>query len=91
MTTINVTAEHIENGVRENCERCPVALAIMDAFPGASGIYVESRVFSISRDGYRRDEIKLPREASEFIWDFDASKTVQPFSFELDYPAEVAA
>lgn len=31
--TVTVTAEHIAEGIREDCEKCPVALAIRDAFP----------------------------------------------------------
>jgi hypothetical protein len=30
---VNVTADHIQNGVRQDCGRCPIALALLDAAP----------------------------------------------------------
>ena len=91
MTTITVTAEHIANGIRENCEHCPIALALAEAFPGA-GVHVDGDYNTgIAPNGGLGGwyEIQLPHEALEFIWDFDdgGAEKVVPFSFDVDYPA----
>ncbi len=86
MTAISVTAEHIAKGEPENRERCPVALAIMDALPNATAIEVTGTLLSISH-GEQFFTTRLPPKASEFVRDFDDSEPVQPFTFDLDYPA----
>jgi hypothetical protein len=97
MTTINVTAEHIATGQPE-CEwGCPVALAILDAIPGIAAIAVNGGDIGTAdirlHDG-RVLPLMLPEEARLFISDFDGidepHATLQPFTFDLDYP-EVAA
>ena len=85
MTTINITAEHIAKGFARDSGRCPVALAIRDAFPKAGNIAVTGLYIHM---GLREHE--LPAEVQHFTWDFDAGRPVEPFTFELDYP-EVAA
>jgi hypothetical protein len=94
MTTINVTAEHIAAGERENCERCPVALAIRDAFPHLVYIEVAPEGISISLRGADiwglKAHVDVAREVQEFIRAFDSGEPVEPFTFELDYP-KVAA
>ena len=93
MTTIVVvTTEHIERGEPENCERCPVALAIMDALPAAGVPEVGPSQISFRVSDYQWADIGLPPEAIDFIETFDGgTDDVEPFSFELDYPAEAAA
>jgi hypothetical protein len=86
VTTINVTAGHIAKSRRQDCWRCPVALAIRSAFPNATAIEVTAAWAGIS-DGEQYAEIRLPLEASEFIWEFDDGGTPEPFTFDLDYPA----
>ena len=90
MTTITVTAEHIARGEREDCEGCPVALAIQEAFPDLSYSIVGPEEITM---GPLEAEISLPtpREAVFFILAFDNGEPVRPFAFELDYPPEVAA
>jgi hypothetical protein len=83
VTAITVTAQHIAEGVRESCVRCPVALAIADAFPGVP-FWVGSAHFFLEEEEV---EIDLPADAKEFISSFDDSRPVEPFSFTLDYPA----
>lgn len=81
-TVINVTAEDIAAGEQRECDFCPIALALRDAFPDA-------RVISVSPDSVDLDgiEIDLPDIAVEFIHAFDGGEGGEPFSFELDYPA----
>jgi hypothetical protein len=93
MTTIVVvTTEHIERGEPENCERCPVALAIMDALPaaGVPSVGPSEVAFRVADDMWT--DVHLPPEVSDFIESFDGGATdIGPFSFDLDYPAAVAA
>jgi hypothetical protein len=97
MTTVSVTREHIAAGQPE-CEwGCPIALAIIDAIPDIAAISVNGGDIGTAdirlHDG-RVLPLNLPEEARLFISDFDGldepHATIQPFTFELDYP-EVAA
>lgn len=87
-TTINVTAEHIAQGVQAECTRCPIALAIGEALPDATYVSVNLRAIELT-DGphevYLQDP--LPIRARAFIREFDNGWPVRPFSFELPYPA----
>lgn len=85
---IQVTADDIREGVREDCCKCPVALAIYRA-----GIVLV---------GVRNDEIEvvvgetylnlpLPEPARDFIANFDESRPdyrrePEPFNFEIELP-----
>ena len=82
MTTINVTAEHIARGEPQDCRLCPVALALGDAFPEATYISVTGLYVRMETR-----EHELPAEAQRFTWNFDSGRPVEPFAFELDYPA----
>ena len=90
MTTVSVTAGHIAKGKRDDCTRCPVVLAVRDAFPAASSVLVSGLhvYMQISR---RELEHELPAGVQEFIHAYDTRQPVAPFTFDLDYPAEVAA
>lgn len=90
MTIINVTAEHIAKGVRDSCSHCPVALAIREALPHGPGLWVDSAHVTVGKSGHWT-EVGLPDAVTRFIEAFDQGDPVQPFAFELDYPAEVAA
>jgi hypothetical protein len=82
MTTVSVTAEHITKGFARDCERCPVALAIRDAFPAVAHVTVTGLYV---RMGIREHE--MPAEVQQFTWAFDTGQPIEPFTFELDYPA----
>lgn len=84
MTVISVTAEHIAQGLRSSCSRCPVALAIADAFPGAD-VWVGGASFDITFDN-RDADVDLPSEAEDFIGRFDEDGFGEPFTFTVDYP-----
>jgi len=86
MTTISVTEAHLTEGVRSSCSRCPVALAIADAFPGATYVWVGGATADVEIDG-REVSFDLPGEAEEFIGRFDDDGFGEPFTFDVDYPA----
>lgn len=78
---IRVTEEHIENG-SAGCSHCPVALAIQDAgYPEAAVFYQTAWL-----DGPGDVQVKLPEEATMFIFAFDNDRPLQPFEFDLPIP-----
>ena len=91
MTTISIKAKHLANGVPGDCEHCPVALAILDAIPGPIDVMVGPDEISISR-GDLWIPFRVPQEVVAFIRAFDdgGNEAVDPFTFELDYPAVTA-
>ena len=74
---VDVTADDIANGARLDCFACPIALAMKratDAFLAIGANYVE----------FASHSVRLPREVSDFVFDFDGGYEVQPFSFDLE-------
>jgi hypothetical protein len=75
---IQVTQQHINNGVPKNSSACPVAQALSLALGGewrAGGrIALESVTGAV---------VFLPPEVEEFVLDFDAGKPVKPFGFTV--------
>lgn len=81
---IEVTQEDIDNGIPEDCWRCPVARAVC-------------RVLSASESDISVDGVNIthflgpgdwidyptPQLVNEFIEAFDAKSTVIPFSFDI--------
>jgi hypothetical protein len=83
-TRIEVTAEDIANGVRNDAERCAVARACERA--GFRGVEVDLGKLSFYDDG---DEdlvasATLPDDVWARIEAFDKGEPVEPFAFDLD-------
>ena len=74
---INVTAEHIYHGKRENCYDCPVAKALESAFPG-KGVAVGFKTCRVGEVLY-----DLPEAVTQAIRGFDSGKGMLPFTWEL--------
>lgn len=81
-TRIEVTQDDIEKGVAKNCSACPVARAITKKLRQGLVAGVSSVLLI---DYYK---FRLSIEAFLFVIDFDKGLPVQPFSFDLDLPAE---
>lgn len=79
-----VTQDDIDTGRAQDCERCPVALAISRRLK--THVQVSSRTVNIyGADGYFQQDISLPPIASRFITAFDQNETlVRPFRFALN-------
>jgi len=86
MTTVSVTAGHLSLGIPGDCGKCPVALAIEDAFPHAIGVSVGDRYISMCSEG-APELLIIPESVRALIADIDTGTPVDPFTFELDYPA----
>lgn len=82
---VAVTAEDIAAGDRGNPQGCALALAFerIGFFrPWICGVGAANGRASVRGKG--RARIYLPLVAQQFARDFDAKKTVQPFSFDLE-------
>ncbi len=79
---VEVTAEDIETGKRNDPCHCPVALAIMRTVPGVSpdgGLF--AGVFVLR---WADKCMRTPDAVAEFIVQFDGGGDVHPFAFELE-------
>lgn len=94
---ISVTDTDIALGVaQEPCE-CPIARAMLAAFPGQPvppwvAVYSETVAVAPSLEALS-DELLLPLEARDFIQAFDHGRAARPgpFSFTLNVPDWLAA
>jgi hypothetical protein len=75
---IEIKQEHIDKGIKSNCERCPVALALKDATGKTYTVGYEAEV--VSWDG--GESLLIPKDARDFAWHFDHGNPVIPFVFE---------
>ncbi len=81
---IQVTKKHIEKGKAKDCERCPIALAILEQVPNCVSVDVtELDICGCLNCGTAFD-ITIPRKASDFVVAFDNYRNVKPFEFELE-------
>lgn len=91
---VTVTEEHIAAGHPCDAARCPVALALLDAFPGA----LRAEVWFSDEDGEepsatawfpggRIMDLVLPDAAGQFASDVDGGLDVSPFTFTVDVPS----
>lgn len=95
---IHVTAEDIVEGVKQDCSRCPVALAIrraagaasvdVSAAPGPriSPIQWETEIY-LSARLVPSIQIALPGAVVARIEAYDATGVMEPFEFELETEA----
>jgi hypothetical protein len=88
MSAITVTMQHIEDGMARCASHCPVALALIDAFPEAVGIFVNADHLKIwPRWSVEPAYLEMSPEVQNFVFAFDNGEPVEPFAFTLDYPA----
>jgi hypothetical protein len=83
---INVTQEHINNGIPTKCGLCPVALAINDVLNNTYyHAYVYHNEIDIANNSFAvKQSFDLPESVKLFINKFDKNLPVEPFKFELD-------
>jgi hypothetical protein len=93
MTTVTVTAEHIAKGQPRSAFSCPIAFALEDALPGTNCYAGRDNLTVYAHGGCAPWSVRVrhPDSVLKFIRAFDSGLPVEPFTFELDYPAEVAA
>lgn len=93
MTAITVTQKHIDHGIPASGSGCAIALALLDAFPGATDTCVGDYAGVFYSGSVSDDDVwaLLPADARVFVRDFDDGLDVQPFTFTLDIPEGAAA
>jgi hypothetical protein len=83
--TVEVTSDDIANGVKGNCSRCPVALAIARLPRFSSHSVTVGLITAVTHDfAGRETNFIMAEEASSFIGQFDAGKPVIPFTFTME-------
>ena len=87
-TKIEVTQQHIDDGMKESCSGCPVALAINELLLESASANVggTSVAFYTTNDTSALLSF-LPQEAANFIREFDCGLPVYPFNFEIEFPS----
>lgn len=88
---IKITEQDIEAGKRNDCEKCPIALALNRAFENPKGFTISVcedfvELFAVG-DSEGNLYFNLPANAQEFVFDFDnmeENERPEPFSFRLD-------
>jgi len=76
---VNVRASHIARGEREQCETCPIALAIRAITRRRA--QVSDLIEVDTQPGMTHRFYTMPKKAHKFIARFDAGRTVRPFTF----------
>jgi hypothetical protein len=88
-THVSVTPAHIADGIVRSCDRCPVALALIEAlgdlFTPDSMVAVDplSIMFWPDADGDETWKAVTPHAAAAFIVAFDSLDGPGPFEFDL--------
>ncbi len=78
--TIHVTKEHIAKGDKHDCRKCPVALAVKDAFPFAEIIDADLEKIRIDSRWFETPD-KVARFMNRF--DYGSRWTMRPIKFQL--------
>lgn len=86
MTTIIVAQRHLTQGIPGNPCTCPVALAVIDAYPHAWDVTIGDQYISMHHQALFR-LLTIPAGVRALVTAIDRGEFVKPFSFELDYPA----
>lgn len=80
---VAVSKKHIQSGIAQNCEKCPIALALQAKFP-ASHVTMGTTYACVDGVGY-----VVSRAATRFIAEFDMAceigrrPKVKPFAFVM--------
>ena len=83
MVRINVTQEHIEQGVRGNVYSCAVALAAQEVL-GRDIVMIAD--IALRRGAVWSKFAVLPEMVRAWIVEFDDGRSMAPITFELDIP-----
>jgi hypothetical protein len=87
---VEVTQDDIDNGKRMDGAYCPIALALRRLTGKRCSVSAYRAGINYA---FGPDHFHLPKEAQQFVLDFDDDRPVVPLSFELNepYACEVAA
>ena len=80
---ISISEDNIINGYACDSAQCPIALALLDKYNECQPL-VDTHEISV-RLNNKVYVAKTPKEAIEFIDNFDVGNPVEPFSFTLEF------
>ena len=86
---VQINKTHIEEGVREDCERFPIALAIRPYLSENAHVLVDGKIrilHLIEFSPYPNFIQELSWQVLEFIDGFDSYGKVEPFVLDLKIP-----
>lgn len=85
---INVTQEHIRDGIKSNCRLCPVALAVQSVVLPSLTVNVRGHIEFIDNvfSGYSLGEAHFTHHVGDIIHDYDQGFSMKPFSFNTFIP-----
>lgn len=82
---VKVTQRHIERATKNDCQSCPIAIAIRDL--GMLEVYVadggEDEISFLDPKSGKYVDCVISEATREFIDAFDNGEKVKPFSFDL--------
>lgn len=81
---IQVSSSDIQEGIRDNCLHCPVAIALNRIVPKSGVLGGRGCMVGTNRVTFRGSRYPLPKIAINAITDFDNGRLVAPFSFEIE-------
>jgi hypothetical protein len=84
--TVSVTAADIDNGIRGDCWKCPIALALWRA-TGEKCLVGRTHVWPL---GDKDRRTPMPEAAVDWIRKFDRAEFPKPMEFELTIPVPVS-
>jgi hypothetical protein len=78
IVTIDITAEDIAQGEKNNCKLCPGALAAKRRFPGYNVIVTRSTVY-----------IDTEHNSEDYFWVYDGGDALRNFTSAFDFEHDV--
>ncbi len=93
---VRVTEEDIERGIAEDCERCPVALALNRALADELTranlqVSIDGGTILFCSGATLVRTVCAPACVRDFIFDFDGGDYTGPFEFTIRLPANLEA
>jgi len=78
--TVNVEQRHIDTGLPQSPDQCPIAKALKEQHPREERWLVYLSIVAL----WPGRPIPMPEKAAKFSRDFYDGKPVKPFTFELE-------
>lgn len=91
--TVQVTAADIEHGIAQDCEECPLAIAVYRALSTAHPELAELVPFTDGSSVLLYENVnplyraEVPEYVTQFIRNFDCDEQVSPFTVSLSFAA----
>jgi hypothetical protein len=85
---VAVTEYHLKHGRPCHGNACPIALALIEKTSADVYVYGKYVRFFVGGQAVR---IYLPKDAQQFVFNYDEGHPTQPFEFELETPCSLPA